>query len=771
MKIFGQLEKAQAENTTSDTASLPKGMITYRTDLNQMKVSNGTSMITIADLTTAQTMTNKTLTSPVLTDPQVTSGGVIFTQIATPSTPSSGLNKLYFKSDGNLYALNSSGIESQIGSGGSGTGKNYLGTVNNVNGNGNFELGSTTGWSLFNTTLTSLIPTGSITAGAASFTTFAATTSGKLAGAYSLSVAGTGAFTAGQGFISQAFTIDTEDQAKVMSFSAYYSVVSGATNLNFSGTSANTFAVYLYDVTNSAWIQPAGVYGMTQNSGVGKVQGTFQTTLTGTQYRLAVICINASAGASSLLFDDFTVGPQVILQGTPITDWQTFTPTGSWNTNVTYNGVWRRVGGEIEIHARVLCSGAPNAANLSFNIPFGLSIDTTKFATASVNNVEPVGIAMAVDNGTQFYPGDVVWNGGNVVFVQPYKTDATYATNATSYNITTPITFGLNDEVTVSFKVPIVGWSSQVQMSNDTDTRVVSWAAAPSGNLAIAPNNSAVKVTFNDVTSASPPLGDTHGNYTTANSRYTVSVSGDYYVQSSIYMQAGNVLNNDYILRLYRNGSLMYSGPLVRPVANTAFGLSVGGVVRNVKAGDYFEIFLYGAGNNSVSQLTVDGGYASSIFTGYRLSGPSVIAASESVNMASTNTASQSIPNATTTIVAFNSRFYDSHNALNTSTGVYTAPLSGKYRVSASVQFGSFAMAAATQEVLFYLYKNGSLYMVLDTRGGTTTSVDWLVNGSASISLLAGDTIDIRVQQQSGSSRNLSGGSVQTSFCVDRVGN
>ena len=33
-KIYGQLEKAQLENTTSDTASHPKGMITYRTDLH-----------------------------------------------------------------------------------------------------------------------------------------------------------------------------------------------------------------------------------------------------------------------------------------------------------------------------------------------------------------------------------------------------------------------------------------------------------------------------------------------------------------------------------------------------------------------------------------------------------------------------------------------------------------------------------------------------------------------------------------------------------------
>ena len=141
------------------------------------------------------------------------------------------------------------------------------------------------------------------------------------------------------------------------------------------------------------------------------------------------------------------------------TPWTAFTPTGSWNTNVTYNGVWRRVGGNLEINARVLCSGLPNAANLIFNIPFGLVIDLTKLGSANTNNVEPLGITLGVDSGSQFYPGDVLFNTTTAVTCQPYKTDATYATNATSYNNTNPFTFGANDEVSIEFKVPIVGWS------------------------------------------------------------------------------------------------------------------------------------------------------------------------------------------------------------------------------------------------------------------------------------------------------------------------
>ena len=54
-------------------------------------------------------------TSPTLSEPVI--NDVNFTQIATPSSPSAGSNKLYFKSDGNAYRLNSSGSESLLGGG------------------------------------------------------------------------------------------------------------------------------------------------------------------------------------------------------------------------------------------------------------------------------------------------------------------------------------------------------------------------------------------------------------------------------------------------------------------------------------------------------------------------------------------------------------------------------------------------------------------------------------------------------------------------------
>lgn len=104
-KIFGQLEKAQGENTTSDTGSMPKGMITYRTDLNLMKVSNGTTYKALIDEDSSQTLSAKTLALPAIT------GASLYDEVATPANPSANHHKVYFKSDGLPYMLNSAGTE------------------------------------------------------------------------------------------------------------------------------------------------------------------------------------------------------------------------------------------------------------------------------------------------------------------------------------------------------------------------------------------------------------------------------------------------------------------------------------------------------------------------------------------------------------------------------------------------------------------------------------------------------------------------------------
>lgn len=63
----------------------------------------------------AATLTNKTLTAPVISNYED------LTEITTPANPSAGTLRIYAKTNDTMYTLNSSGVETQLGTGGGGT--------------------------------------------------------------------------------------------------------------------------------------------------------------------------------------------------------------------------------------------------------------------------------------------------------------------------------------------------------------------------------------------------------------------------------------------------------------------------------------------------------------------------------------------------------------------------------------------------------------------------------------------------------------------------
>lgn len=607
-------------------------------------------------------------------------------------------------------------------SSGSGS-KNYLSenTILGNTGNGDFELNSVAGWSKFNTTLTSLIPTGSITLTASSVSTFATTSTGKLAGAYSLEVASSSAWTAGQGFISSAFNIDLEDRAKVLTGSFYFSVTANASNGNFSGTSSNTFAVYVYDVTNSAWIQPAGVYGMTQSSGVGKCSFSFQTSYNSSQYQIAIVAVNSSAGAITMLFDDFSVGPATSVLGAPVTNPQSYTPTtANLGTVSDVTGKWWRVG-KFLFGSVTLTAGTTVASTVSISIPTQFNIDT--------NDQDAKGTV-----GNWAHTGTAVTTGG--VFTQlGTSTQLLYLSyGGTSYQ--TPATGSQipnNAVITLNYRVPIVGWDAAVQFSSDTDTRVV---------VARASRSSGTSVTLANPIPFSTSVFDNTGSLTLATGRFTAPVSGYYsicgYADNSSATTAYNIYKNgvvDAFVGYFASGS-------------DAAGSYAGGIQLN--AGDYIDIRPTATVTVAVFQIFIQ-----------RVSGPSVIAATESVNasyyVSSNFAASTSVP------INFDSKEYDSHNAVTPSATVwnFTAPVSGVYSVS--VWYG---LTTGTTTYL-YIYKNGSKYKSIASNTGTSNST---AGGATSLRLNAGDYIELRPNGSvTFGGATLSGDA--TNIAINRVGN
>jgi len=650
---------------------------------------------------------------------------------------SSSNTRLAVGSDGQVLVADSSqtlGVKWATAAQGA---KNYI-TYNN------FENNATTGWSLSHTTLSSSIPdqaSGSWTSASGNLST-SVISSGQLAGSYSLSLASSAATTAGDMLVSQAYTIDLEDQAKPLTFKFYYSAVSNASNLNLSGTSANTYQIYIYDTVNSAWIQPAGVYGMTQSSGVGYVTGTFQTPSNMTSFRIAVVCINASAGANTIYFDDFFLGPQTAPLGAAVTDWQSYTPTGTWSSNTTWSGLWRRVGSDMEVKFQAATSGSPTG-NFTVNIPSGYTIDTAKLL--STGTQEELGFGRIADSGSAIYHFSIRYNSNVSMVGIDLGTTGTYLNEPDVVSGTTPIAFGSSDFVNGFFKVPIAGWSSNVQMSNDTDTRIIDFEGYVASNQALTANTTNLPLTARK---------DSHAVW--GGSSYTVPVSGDYLISAVLINSSGSGSFYTYL-----NGSssrAMFTG--------TTTSWSSGSVLwPNLKAGDVISI------RNNAS-LTVLGDAGSTVMI-QRLSGPAVVAATESVNAKAT-TSNTAVTTGATTTVVFSASVFDSHNQYSTSTGKYTIPVSGKYKISGAIYSSNSGTLAVSQEMRLIANQSGSVSTTatvgrLSAQG--TNAIGMGISGSSLFNCLAGDQLWFTFYNGTGNTITLNNAAADNFICIERIGN
>ena len=643
--------------------------------------------------------------------------------------------------------------------GSSGGSKNYLstytastsgGTPNT--GNGNFEQGSTNGWSLGTMgALTNGLPTGTPTFGSgASGNLSISTVSGgsQIAGNYSLSYSSSTASTQGNMVASSPFYIDTEDQAKVMTVKFYYNVHSGASNDDFSGTSNNSFAWAAYDVTNSSWLGGAGNFCMTQSSGTGYCTGTFQTGTTTQQIRFVLYNANASSGATTLYLDDFVVGPQTAPFGPAMTDPVAFTPTfASIGTVTNLSAFWVRRGSHMLIYVTGV-SGTVTGSTVTISLPPGFT--TSSDLTAS--NYQVVGSLI----------GDATGANSWYILAQP-SSNLLYVSVANGgLNPQSPATgtqsFANNARFSFFAEVPISGWSSNSAMSSDTDTRVVAAKVNLTANQSGVTSGTPTLVDFNSVEN------DTHAAYSTSTGLYTVPVSGYYRVSASVNLTATATGTGQ--ISLYKNGT-----PYAALGQNTslAAGFVGFGSIDGVKcnAGDTLSIY---ATQNSGSTQVLDGAsfYTWASFT--RSGGPAVIAATESVNASYQNTAG-TVVGTSNTIIPFPTQYYDTHNAWNTTNAnAYTAPVSGKYRISVTLTLAGTNLSTS-QLFSLQVFQAGSasISKYLQQIYGNGTSESYMVTGSTDFNLLAGDTLTI--QAASSVSGALNTGQGTNHFSIERVGN
>lgn len=632
------------------------------------------------------------------------------------------------------------------------TPKNYL--------TNSFENSSTIGWNAFQTTLTSGLPTGSLTIG--SGPSIVTTTTNPLSGKVSLQLVELGSMPAGDGIISDVFTVDRQDLGKVLYSNFSYEAVAGGGTANWSGVlGSQSIGVCIYDVTNSAWIAtPPGFLGLTQNSGPAiSTPVSFQTSVTsGQQYRVAILCLQTISAAVTINFDNFNCSRQPVVQGAALTDPVSYTAT--WTgagtvTNVNNGLQWSRIGSFMRVYGEVQF-GTVTAATLTFTLPNGLTVNSP----TSGGNFLSVG-RMETNTATASLIKDftiLVTNGSNTIsFGVPEYSQAVNALSPILGNSWIANSAG----VSIDALIPIAGWSSNLSLSNDTDTRVVAFTTTnvtPTGTI----NGSANTVVF-------PTNGanfvDTHGAYNSSTGIYTVSVSGVYSISSLVGFQVtAATLANTGIL-LFKNGTNVLNGQNnFMPATASVIGVTLSGVLSCV-TGDQLKIACFS------NEASITYGASASVFSVNRLSGPAVVAASESVNAkytSATNTVGTSLAP-----ILYPTKAYDSHNAYNTSTGLYTAPISGKYRITgAAASAAGVGSSVVSNGTFINITKNGTTQEYIDNYRFTVITTTFLVllKGSSTINLNAGDTLAIYIARDSNVTSYSLDGTVSSFICIERVG-
>lgn len=534
-----------------------------------------------------------------------------------------------------------------------------------------------------------------------------------------------------------AFSIPKSHQGKPLQVQFDWEISSGTFVGSATPGTNSDVTVWVYDVTNSVLVPVVG--SLLEPAIAGQYyqfKGSFQAPINSTSYRLIFHVATTSASAYTLKIDDISVSRPVVSNGAAVTDLKAYSPTSNITTNVTTTGFYQQIGDRLYGEFLISFSGTNTQnVNATISIPDGLVIDTTKLTNSASDGSEDLGSGTILDAGTANFPICLKYASATTLSIRVQNAASTYSVdNVVNPSSNVPMAYASGDKIQGYFWVPIVGWSSNVQMSNDTDTRVVSFAAYESTTAASTVQN----FIYTGVDH------NTHGTYSTVTGKFTVPVSGKYFFGSTYYT------GSTHDAKIYRNGNIAYNG--------TATDAGTVGYVSGTfdcVAGDEIEI----RPNASVTATT---GPSLNNFFGFRMSGPSQIAASEKVVASYGQSSGQNINNTTATIT-WNSKFVDTHSAMSSPT--FTAPSASPYKVSVRISTSPYTLGTTSWDTLS-IRKNGSAiaYGHITGNGASaarTGQVETIVN------MLAGDTLDA----QFGTTANvtLDGSANGTQILIERI--
>lgn len=140
---------------------------------------------------------------------------------------------------------------------------------------------------------------------------------------------------------------------------------------------------------------------------------------------------------------------------------KSWTPTGSWTTNVTYTGKKWRVKNRQHYAVKVALAGEPDNVNLSIDLPNWEGIKVSELINAT-NEENLIGTIRSIkDNGTDIFGRTNVWYKDGASVWAAYHDNTTF--NVRHISKTAPVAVWANgDAIFLEWDVPIDNWESGV---------------------------------------------------------------------------------------------------------------------------------------------------------------------------------------------------------------------------------------------------------------------------------------------------------------------
>ena len=550
------------------------------------------------------------------------------------------------------------------------------------------------------------------------------------------------------------FTLDRADLASVMEISFDY-------DASDSDYVDGDVRIVIYDKDGTAINE---MVPRDLAAGKGSYKGYFQSDSTNDDYRLILHISSTNANAYDLYFDNFRVGPATRNFGPVITEWKNdgaitigATTTAPTKGTTSVDKAWyRRVGDSLEVRLEYAQSGGSPAAGSGdylLTIPNSLSIDTDKVQTYTTvlgaGNAQPdhsIGTCHVTITNNAAEGTVSVYSSTQIRFHLISSDDAsgnslgTFSSAFYTFS-SDPLAFG------ATFKVPIEGWDTQVQMSDDADTREVYASGAGNGGTSITALTTNV-----DFTETSDSHGAWSGSVFTAPSTGRYAFHGMYITTAANTGGAFTYVNGSQEKFVTENGGI-----------SSALKLFSG--IQELNKGDTFAIRLE-------SSLTLSNDTTKHYINIQKQLGPSAIAANELVAASYNTNAGQSIANNSNDRIDYEDVIYDTHGAVTTGASwVFTAPISGKYFINAIFNLADTADFDDGERLRIILTAAGSVVKQKNWEAiGTGTNVSLTMEISDTVDLSKGDTVYIEAFQNTGGAVNLITTATHNKISIHRVG-